>query len=110
MTRLAVILLCLGLSGCTVAPDILPPAAQASYDGNAQNSGLVGFTPDGGALITTHARDRYNALVAKYGKNYTPPLQPDVGLEPRNGLYHIDAQHLVYFAEMNLKNRSNTDP
>lgn len=105
-----VILLCLSLAGCTVAPDLLSPASQPSFDGGVQNSGFVQFTADGGALITPHARDRYNALVAKYGRSYSPPLVADEGLAPSNGLYHIDAQHLAYFAEMNLKNRSNLEP
>jgi hypothetical protein len=76
-------------------------AATASYDGGQQNSGFIAFAPDHGGYITPHARDRYNALVADYGNQFSPALQPDIGLAPATNNWHIDAQHLFYYATMN---------
>ena len=106
MKRLA-FLLCLGLTACTVTPKILPPAEQPSWDGNVQNSGLIRFSDDGSAVITPHARDRYNTLIDTYGKRFTPALHPDDGVTRLpDGTYSITAQHLSYFAQMNNWKRS----
>ena len=96
-------LLCFGLASCnTVTPDILPPAKAASFDGNEQNSGFVGFTSDGSGIITAHARDRYNVLLKKYDAG-----KPDAGLiSLPTGNYLIDKQHLVTFVELNRKYKS----
>jgi hypothetical protein len=80
---------------------------QASYDGAEQNSGLLGFTTNGqgqvtGAVITPHARDRYNALVAAYGARYQPAVKPDDGIVPTGtNTFRIDAEHLIKFSAMN---------
>lgn len=89
--------------GCasTVTPRTVQ-STQASWDGNKQNSGFIGFNPDGSARITSNARDRYNGLIKIYGASFVPPLRPDAGispyfLDPAAGDYTIDAQHLEYF-------------
>jgi len=96
---------------------------QPSFDGNVQNSGFLGFTKEGGGIITENARERYNFLVSQYGTNYIPPLTLDAGvsLYPLNSIiylrnkkvgivtntvFQIDAQHLSYFLEMNDKWRN----
>ena len=104
--------------GCTVIPKPVQ-ADVASYDGAAQNSGLLSLTTNStgevtGAIITAHARDRYNALVAIYSTNFFPRLTPDAGITPLPvpqyavagkppplPAYQIDAEHLVDFMEMN---------
>ena len=94
------------LIGCTVIPQTATNY-QPSWDGTNQNSGLVGFLPDGRAIITQNARDRYNGLVAKYSTNFAPALKLDgldtvpPGLTNINGIWVIDPQHLAYFARMN---------
>lgn len=92
------------LVGCTITP-AKTKATQASYDGTNQNSGFLGFT-NGYGVITPHARDRYNALIAVYGSRFTPALTHDAGLSPyffdppKGDNYRIDQQHLVYFMDM----------
>ena len=85
--RALMLILALALfTGCvsqTVRPvDIKPKAA--SFDGNKQDSGLIAVTPTG-ALVTAHARDRYNALIAVYGqdKEFLPPPGARPGRELR---------------------------
>ena len=113
------------LSGCgTVIPKTVQ-ANVASYDGGAQNSGLLSMTTNStgevtGAIITMHARDRYNALVAIYSTNFFPALTFDAGITPvlprpetpdaRPDAYHIDAEHLVDFMRMNRWHHQTVNP
>jgi hypothetical protein len=94
-------------AGCsTVAPKPVV-AKQPSFDavpdakGDVQNSGILGFT-NGLAIITPTARDRYNALCAKWGKSFVPPLTPpDAGLRALGtNLWLMDKDHLDKFATM----------
>lgn len=112
MTGLAVmclmsLMLTVFLCSCsTVTPPAQVTTDTASFDGNDQNSGLVSMLNDGSAIITEHARERYNALVAVYASKFTPKLKQDDGVQPAGvvqgkGLYQIDAQHLVMFVQMN---------
>lgn len=73
----------------------------ASYDGTNQNSGFVGYLPNGAGEITPHARDRYNGLIAVYSKRFLPPLTPDAGLKTHGENWEIDPEHLVKFMQMN---------
>lgn len=82
----------------------------ASFDGNDQNSGIIRAT-SAGYVVTPHFRDRYNALVAVYGKDFTVPLKRDAGLaklSPTEWL--IDRQHLVQFLDMAAWQRSGLPP
>jgi len=96
------------LDGCAAAVVPVPvQAAQASWDGGEQNSGILAATPTG-FRVTGHFRDRYNALVEVYGKHFAPALRADDGLtyrqllsNPPQDSYEIDAQHMQYFIEMN---------
>ena len=87
------------LMGCTTTLTPVQPAAKvASWDGTNQNSGFVRWT-NGGGILTPHACDRYNGLIALYGGRFVPPLKPDAGLtQCQDGLWFIDAQHLADFA------------
>lgn len=114
MKTRAAILFCaaLGLAACTstVVPNRVD-AAQPSYDGNLQTSGILAVVP-GGRLVTPHLRDRYNALVAKYGRDYLVPLRPNEGFSPApDGVNLIvDLGHYEKFLEMNQWNRAGIKP
>lgn len=95
------------LASCsTVTPVNVEPKV-ASYDGTNQNSGVLYFhhRPDGSidwALLTTHAKDRYQRLARIYGKKFIPPLQPLDGLEgTATNTWVIDGEHFAAFATMN---------
>ena len=111
LTLAALVLLMLFASACTVTP-VQVKSRQASFDGNQQNSGLVAFQPDGSAVITPHAHDRYTNLLASFGKDLPlPPKYPEEGMFQTNGTFAgygtnvpvwiMDAQHLNYFKAMN---------
>jgi hypothetical protein len=106
------ILAAIALTACnsTVRPALVEPA-QASYDGNEQNSGILGADPAGGGyLITAHARDRYNALVETYGRDFAPALTRDAGISKTEGGYVITREYLVKFLEMNRWRKSGLAP
>ncbi len=95
------------LGGCvnTVIPKQATPTV-ATIDGGEQNSGLIRFDDLGRGVITTGARERYNALVRLYGNQFLVPLVEDAGVqsgafEDKYGpTYLIDAEHLRCFAIM----------
>ena len=85
------------LSGCTVRPKIVHNS-QASFDGNVQNSSLIGYDAVGNRIITPHGKDRYNELMVRYGKSWNPPVQPGDGLTATaTNTFLLDAQHAFYF-------------
>ncbi len=99
-------------SACTST--IVPPVPQAntpSWDGNAQNSGFLGYNPDDSGNLTEHAKDRYNALVAKYGAKLLPPVAKDEGLTSNgDGSFRIDAQHLAVFFKLRRWDKEGKPP
>ena len=108
MRTAALIILCFALAGCgTVIPSTVRSSA-ASYDGNDQNSGIISASAEG-YVVTAHFRDRYNALVAIYGRDFAVPLKPDDGLT-NNGQWVIDRQHLSQFLEMSAWSRAGLQP
>lgn len=88
--------------GCTVAPRPVRNA-QASFDGDQQNSGLIGYDAQGRRIISRHALERYNALIARYGAKFTPPLQPNAELLflTSTNTAILNAQGAFYFETMN---------
>ena len=116
------LLVCLGLAllagavGCnsTFTPAITRPQAP-SWDGTNQNSGVVAVakSPTGevtGAVLTGHGRDRYNALMNRYGADWGVRGQ-DQGLTAcQDGTWAIDAQHLSYFIRANLRDKNTSLP
>jgi len=108
----AIIAMVLALAGCagTVTPHQVRDHG-ASFDGNARNSGFLGFDSDGRGIITPSARARYNSLAALYGKRLDPPVGFDDGLTPTGtNTFLIDAQHLVDFSTMNRWKRQGWEP
>ena len=105
-------LLAFSLCSCTVIPKTVQ-ANVASYDGGVQNSGWICATTNStgqidGAIVTPHWRDRYNALIEVYSTNFFPRLVPDAGITPAPPNFHVDAQHEVYFMQMNRWHKSQT--
>jgi hypothetical protein len=104
--------------GCTstITPKQVTDNAP-SWDGTNQNSGFLGYAPDGYGVITPRARDRYNALVDQFaaGKDskgqhlfLTPPAR-DAGLEIfTNGTYRISPESLSNFGLMNHWRKQGT--
>jgi hypothetical protein len=118
--KLSIGLVCLALglfslsvivSGCnsTVAPAPVE-SRQASYDHGEQNSGILSLVP-GGALITPRARERYNALIAIYRREFSPALVADQGVSPEAaGNFRITNEALQKFILMNSWKRMGRIP
>ena len=93
----------------TVTPAIVA-AKQPSYDGNEQTSGVLAQLPEG-IVVTNHLRLRYNALIATYGRDFTPELTRDDGmLERPDGSWLVDRGHFVQFLDMVAWQRSGLKP
>lgn len=104
----AVITIAALFAGCstTVTPRIVL-SNEASWDGTNQNSGVIGFSGVS-AVITPHARDRYNGLIDIYGKKFIPPITFDYGISVyTNDTYLITPQGIVAFSQMNRWRRSS---
>lgn len=78
----------LALNACTTAPK-QNTQTQGSFDpvanglGSHQNSGYLGMTDHGTAVITPTGRDTYNYLRSRYGTFCFPPVtNADSGLTP----------------------------
>lgn len=81
----------------------------ASFDGNVQNSGFLGFDVEGSARITANARGRYNSLIEIYGRD--AKLVKDQGLSPNSdGSWSITKECLVKFLEMSDWKRAGLQP
>lgn len=99
------------VGGCTstVTPGIVE-SHQASYDGNAQNSGVISSDAQG-FLVTPHFHDRWTALVRTYGRDFKPAINLDDGwTDNRDGTWRVDKQRMVFFIEMNGWLRSGLKP
>lgn len=98
------------VSGCTITPKPVDAAAP-SFDGNAQNSGFLGWTEDGFGKLTAAARDRYNELAKTYGGQFTPAVKFDAGVRPGpEGTFLIDKEHLSIFGQMSALRRMGAAP
>lgn len=102
MKNIYILLISTILIGCNSitnpTPDIVKPQ-EISFDGNVQNSGVLYQITSGGFIITESAKERYNALIDKYGNKCTPVLQKDFGLTP---VYIITDEGFENFAKMVL--------
>ncbi|MBI3885913.1 MAG: hypothetical protein HY302_09330 [Opitutae bacterium] len=111
MAILGAVLAFIALSGC--AGTITPAAVeshQASFDEGAQNSGVVALIP-GGAIITPRAHERYNGLIAIYGRDFLPTLTADYGITPRaDGNFEISREALQKFILLNQWHRMGREP
>jgi hypothetical protein len=103
--------LVVGLTGCgtTVKPDLVAPG-EVSYDGSVANSGII-LSTETGFVVTDHFRARYNALIAVYGNDFTPPLKVDTGIAMIGTDRHlITKQAMIWFLEMNAWRRAGLKP
>ncbi len=92
-----VVVCALTLAGCTVRP-VVVRNQEASFDGNVQNSGIIGKDAAGNRILTPHARDRYNGLMDLYGKRFSPPVGRNDGITATtSNTFLLDAQHEFYF-------------
>lgn len=93
----------IGSTGCSSTVTPKPVAtSEASFDGGEQNSGILKLV-DGGAIITEHARERFNALIEIYGEEFLPAIEKDRGIRPdlSDGTYFITNEALQKFILMN---------
>ena len=113
LLALGLVLFALSFSSCasTVTPAVVE-AHQASFDQGGQNSGLIAMLPDNaGAIITPHARDRYNELIGIYGREFLPALKADDGISSRpDGNYDITAAALENFILVAAWHRMGREP
>ena len=106
----------LALSGCTST--IIPTHTEASapsFDpSGGQNSGFLGWTTNGGVVygvLTTDACARYLILVAKYGKDFDPPMDFDTCyMKWGQNQFWITQQNLVRFETMERWKKENKKP
>jgi hypothetical protein len=113
---LALLLLC----GCGMTKTVVPipvEATQASFDGNEQNSGIIGIHPSGGYEVSARFFSRYQELVDMYGESYHPRLQPNSGIrvihllsDPPKEVIIIDKEHMIKFIEMNTWRKTGRKP
>ena len=94
--------LAFAVTSCTTVvptPAVVP--ASASFDGAEQNSGIITVDTDGTFVVSSHLRDRYNALGREYGAAFVPALVPDSGLAPAGaGRWTMTPQAMANFATM----------
>lgn len=92
-------------SGCvsTITPPVVH-TEQPSWDGNAQNSGIVGVAPDGVRLmVTPRFKARFWALSKKYGEFLDYPETPTLaGWSPMpNGNWLVSPVIIERFVNLN---------
>jgi hypothetical protein len=95
------------ITGCTLVPKFITKSTP-SYDGNVQNSGMIGMTTNGYEVVSADVRNTFNELVATYSTSFYPPVKRDSGFTPyTNGTFLLDKQNLTIYLEMNLFRRNN---
>lgn len=116
----AVLLANSSLVSCKADKTIRPIAVidvAPSYDGNIQDSGIISVA-NNGVTVTQRVIDRYVALVAIYGDEFTPSLDPQLGFEKiindspsnRGQLYLMEKRTLVCFIKMNQWKKMAKEP
>jgi len=109
----------LAAAGCNTVTPAETKARQPSFDGGIQNSGFEGWTTNVATgevfgVISNHARARYNALLAAYGKRFATPLALDSGLTLQSasgaGAWKIDLGALIDFETMNRWRKEGQKP
>lgn len=109
--------LALWITGCTVRQQTVSPPAivstQASFDGNVQNSGVIGPDGIGGFYVTPHFVQRYDSLLVKYGERLSPPMKSG----DRTGIkaapvdrFQVTAEMIARFRTMNLWRKAEAGP
>lgn len=114
MLKAKTILVMVGMAACIAACTVTPKVVtngQASFDGNEQNSGIIGLDATDCAIVTQHYRDRYNGLVQQFGLKFSPVLIPDEGFVPTGtNTFLVDRQHRFYFNTMNRWRKEGKPP
>jgi hypothetical protein len=117
LSTIFAIFLLSSLCSCSSHPEVIRPQPQvdeqASFDGDAQDSGLVEMS-NGVALVSAHFVERYNAMIQVYGTEaeFMPALKEGDGVTPasaeqlarhptRGSLSLMSARALVNFIKMN---------
>lgn len=91
------------LSSCASVTPNTNERGTVSYDGNDQTAGVLGFNEDGSLTITKSGRDRYNALVEKFGGDTTPKTSKDFGIKAlEDGNYSLTLEGAERWHLMNL--------
>jgi hypothetical protein len=94
-------LVIVSLTSCTTVTPHTVNSSAYSWDGTNQNSGVIGFVGSQ-VEVTPHWRDRYNGLVAIYGKKFVPPLTFDYGITPTaTNTYLVTPEAFKDFVDMN---------
>lgn len=102
--RAGIILLLASSLGCSVicvgcAKTYVPTIShsqQPSFDGNQQNSGIIGVSV-AGFVVTEKVYNKYNALIDIYGYKFSPVLTRDHGIVATNcHTFKIKNKHGVF--------------
>lgn len=87
-------------------------STSASWDGSERNSGFQGWATNSTGvygILTPHAHDRYNSLIAVYGNKFMPPIKKNYGITDNGTNYYITLEGLSDFAKMNRWKKSTID-
>jgi len=102
------------LVGCSTVVPQTPVNNTASYDGDQQNSGFVGFVTNNNVVfgvVTMHSKDRYNNLIEVYGsKVIHPPIPKNYGLQDNKTNCWLTLEALVDYMKMNVQLKKDTHP
>src|ERR1700733_12133434 len=104
MKKRLLILLCAAIlsAGCsTITPNTINSDAASP---NHSNIYAHAFAKDGSIADQwwqEEKRDKYNAYIALYGKQFAIPLEPDTHLTKEGSLWKADATAIEYFTEIN---------
>lgn len=126
MKTARVIGLCLAVTlwagACTVRQQSVVPrpivSHEASFDGNAQNSGIVNVD-EHGFIVTSHWLDRYDAMLAVFGTHFSPAIKPGdrIGVEALPTLqpsipktFRVTSEVMVRFTRMNQWRKAEQGP
>jgi hypothetical protein len=102
------------LSGCATHSPNLPLPSAPSPGPNGQHSGVYAVIYAANGSIKAQVwyaqtRTEYNALIAKFGTQFIPALQPDDHLTPDGAYWKADGTAIDnYVALLNLKRKSQT--
>ena len=105
------------VAGCTTLAPRPVRTTQASFDSNAahtaqvQNSGIISADATG-FLVTPHFIERYDALLANFGKRLTPARKPGdrTGITPAGINFRMNAETMLDFDSLNAIRKAEEAP
>lgn len=96
---------CIGCTSWTnPTPDIIYSETVTFDEYGNQTSGIISVSDDkSGFIVTAHFISRYNAMIKKYGKKFTPELENNQGANKidKTPYWYITNQSMGYFLTMN---------